>query len=80
MLQKVKRRYHHPSQTRNRIQKDSEGTKCSKSQAWFANSELKEQWLHLDGAAINGCNQISERAGSEKPCKRPAARIGGNRL
>jgi len=32
--------------------------------------------------AINGFNQISEKAGSEKPlrdCKRPAARLAGNR-
>jgi len=40
---------------------------------------------YLDGAekkAVNGCNQISEKAGSEKPSgdsKRPAERLGGNR-
>jgi len=39
---------------------------------------------YLDGAekkAVNGCNQISEKA-SEKPSgdsKRPAERLGGNR-
>jgi len=50
----------------------------------FASSKLKfRKRSGQKKEAINGCNQISEKTGSEKPlsdCKRRAVRLGGNRL